>query len=488
MKRTTERFTSSWGVLLATIGMAVGTGNIWRFPRIAAQNGGGEFLIPWLLFLFLWGIPLLLAEFALGKSSRRGPGAAIGVATGARHNWMGLFIGLVTTAITFYYSVVTGWCLKYLLSSSSGALRGVDSQAFWDNFTQNSSQPMLFHGLALAIGCAIIFRGVRAGIERVNRFLIPTLFVLLLVAAARAVTLPGAAEGLRFLFVPDLAALANVEIWLAALTQTAWSTGAGWGLVTVLGAYVARGQGFVKTGITAALANNFASLIAGTAVICTVFALSTSAESTNQALSASNEGLTFLWLPPLFEAMPGGAVLMPLFFLTLCCAAISSLITQLELVNRMVMDMGVPRKRSVPIVGAVCFVMGLPSAYSLGFFRNQDWVWGVALLVSGLFVAITVIRYGAERFRTGQLMGAAESWRVGPWFERIITWIIPIEFIALISWWMWQAATASGTDWWNPFGEFSVGAVIFQVGLLILVCLAIHRAVWKRAGTSADSG
>ena len=276
MQHTTERFTSRWGILLATIGMAVGTGNIWRFPRIAAQNGGGEFLIPWVIFLFLWAIPLLLAEFALGKSSRRGPAAAIGAATGARHNWMGLFIGLVTTFITFYYSVVTGWCLKYFVSSSLGDLQGADPQTFWETFTSHPSQPVVFHGLALVIGSFIIFRGVAAGIERANRYLIPTLFALLLLAAVRAVTLPGAAEGLRFLFVPDLGALADYRIWLAALTQAAWSTGAGWGLVTVLGAYVADGQGFVKTGITAAIANNFASLLAGIAVICTVFALSTS--------------------------------------------------------------------------------------------------------------------------------------------------------------------------------------------------------------------
>ena len=484
MQHTTERFSSRWGVLLATIGMAVGTGNIWRFPRIAAQNGGGEFLIPWVIFLFLWAIPLLLAEFALGKSSRRGPAAAIGAATGARHNWMGLFIGLVTTCITFYYSVVTGWCLKYFVSSSLGQLQGADPQTYWETFTSHPGQPVVFHGLALVIGSFIIFRGVAAGIERVNRYLIPTLFALLLMAAIRAVTLPGAAEGLRFLFVPDLGALADYRIWLAALTQTAWSTGAGWGLVTVLGAYVPDGQGFVKTGITAAIANNFASLLAGVAVICTVFALSTSTEATQAALGSSNEGLTFLWLPQLFLDMPGGNILLPLFFLTLCCAAISSLITQLELVNRMVMDMGVPRRRSVPTVAAVAFVMGLPSAYSLGFFRNQDWVWGVALLVSGLFVAITVIRRGARRFREEHLMGAEEEWRVGRWFERIITWLIPVEFVALITWWMWQSAASSGGEWWNPFGEFTVGTVVFQVGLLILVCLGINRFVWKRTSAA----
>ena len=364
----------------------------------------------------------------------------------------------------------------------------MDPQTFWETFTSHPGQPVLFHGLALAIGSFIIFRGVSGGIERVNRYLIPTLFTLLVIAAVRAVTLPGAIEGLRFLFVPDLGALSDYRIWLAALTQTAWSTGAGWGLVTVLGAYVADGQGFVKTGISAALANNFASLLAGVAVICTVFALAGSDAARDTALASGNEGLTFLWLPQLFLEMPGGSVLLPMFFLTLCCAAISSLITQLELVNRMVMDLGVSRRRSVPMVATVAFVMGLPSAFALGFFRNQDWAWGVALLLSGLFVAITVIRRGARRFREEHLLGPEEEWRVGPWFERIITWLIPVEFVALIAWWMWQSAASSGGGWWNPFGEFTVGTVIFQVGLLIVFCLAINRFVWKRAsgGTTGD--
>lgn len=480
MRDNTERFTSTWGILLATIGMAVGTGNIWRFPRIVAQNGGGEFLIPWILFLFLWGIPLLLAEFALGKSARRGPAAAVGAATAPRHNWMGLFVGLVTCLITFYYSVVTGWCLKYLVGSVLGELSGADPNAYWETFT-TGSEPVLFHGIALLVGCFVIYRGIVSGLERANRVLVPALFVLLVVAAVRAVTLPGAVEGLAFLFIPDFAALGDYRVWLAALTQTAWSTGAGWGLVTVFGAYVATRQGFVRTAVTAALANNFASLLAGIAVLCTVFALSTSAADTTAALSSSNEGLTFLWLPQLFASMPGGAVLMPLFFLTLCCAALSSLLSQLELANRMVMDLGVPRKRSVPLIGAVCFVLGLPSAMALGFFRNQDAVWGVALLVSGLFVAITVIRHGARRFRKEQLLGSHEEWRVGPWFERLITWVIPLEFTALVVWWMWQAAVTSGTAWWDPFGEFTVGTVVLQVGLLILLCLAINKAVWNRA-------
>ncbi len=485
MSGSPARFSSTWAVLLATIGMAVGTGNIWRFPRIAAQNGGGEFLIPWLIFLVLWAIPLLLAEFALGKRSRRSPSAAIGLAAGGGRNWMGLFVGLVTVLITFYYSVVVGWCLKYLVASASGQLRGADMEAVWDGFRLGGVEPLLYHGVAVAVTSLIIYRGVSGGIEKVNRFLIPTLFVLLVGAAIRALTLPGAAEGLRFLFVPDLANLADYRIWLAALTQTAWSTGAGWGLVIVLGSYVRSDQGFVRTGILSALSNNVASLLAGVAVIGSVYALSASDEARAAAFGAGNEGLTFLWLPRLFEAMPGGGIMLPLFFLALSCAAISSFVTQLELVNRMVMDLGVPRKRSVPAVAVITFACGIPSAIAVGFFNNQDWTWGAGLMVSGLFVALTVVRAGAPKFRREYLSGPHEEWRVGRWFDVLITWVVPLEFIALITWWVIEAVRGSGGDWMDPFG-LTVGTVAVQVGLLVGLCLLVNRPVWNRVRTASS--
>ena len=206
--------------------MAVGTGNIWRFPRVAAANGGGSFLIPWVIFLFAWAIPLLLVEFALGKTTRRGPAGAVGTLIGERYNWLGVFVGLVTCFIMFYYSVVTGWCLKYFTVSLGTVFSADNAESYWTRFTSDPIQPVIFHAIALAIGCSFIYRGVVRGIERTNRILIPALFVLLIIAAIRAVTLPGAVKGLAYLFTPNWEDLGNYQVWLAALTQSAWSTGA----------------------------------------------------------------------------------------------------------------------------------------------------------------------------------------------------------------------------------------------------------------------
>ena len=477
MTTSKEQFTSRWGILLTSIGMAVGTGNIWRFPRVAAANGGGSFLIPWVIFLFAWAIPLLLVEFALGKTTRRGPAGAVGTLIGERYNWLGVFVGLVTCFITFYYSVVTGWCLKYFTVSLGTVFSAENAESYWTRFTSDPIQPVIFHAIALIIGCSIIYRGVVRGIERTNRILIPALFVLLIIAAIRAVTLPGAEKGLAYLFTPNWEDLGNYQVWLAALTQSAWSTGAGWGLVTTYGVYFRKQDTFKLTTFTTAFGNNSASLLAGIAVMCTVFAMLPE-DQARAALAAGNEGLTFIWMPQLFSSMTGGRIFLPIFFLALSFAAISSLIAMLEMASRMMMDLGLSRARAVPTVGVVSFVLGLPSAYFMGFFKNQDWVWGIALMFSGFFIALSVIKYGAAKFRDELINTEDEKHPIGSWFVWVISIVVPLEFIAMLAWWFYQSATQFDPDgWWKLRSESSVGTAVIQISVLVVV-LVVTNTYW----------
>ena len=460
--------------------MAVGTGNIWRFPRVAAEHGGGAFLIAWFIFLFAWAIPLMLAEFALGKTTRRGPAGAVGALIGDHYNWLGAFIGLVTCFITFYYSVVTGWCLKYFFASLLGTPFSTDTaELYWATFTSNQYEPVLFHALALAIGCFVIHKGVVQGIEKTSRILIPTLFLLLIIAAIRAVTLPDAGKGLAYLFTPNWEDLRDYRLWLAALTQAAWSTGAGMGLVTTYAVYLRAKDTFATTTFTTAFGNNSASLLAGIAVMCTVFAILPE-EQAKTALGAGNEGLTFIWLPQLFSSMPGGRLFLPMFFLSLSCAAISSLIAMLELPSRMLMDLGFSRTQAVPAVGSIAFILGLPSAWHMGVFKNQDWVWGIGLMVSGFLISLVVIKYGASKFRNQLINTTQEKRPIGSWFIWAISILVPIEFIAMISWWFYQSATQFDPDgWWKPISSSSIGTVVFQI-VLLGTLLFITNSLWVR--------
>ena len=163
-----EYFSSRWALIIATIGIAVGTGNIWRFSRVVAQNGGGSFLIHWVIFLFTWSIPLIIAEFALGKSTRFGPVGALVKTAGNKFGWMGAFVVFVSTAIMFYYSVVTGWCLRYFFSAVSGNLFNITDQlAYWNEFS-SGYQPVLFHFISMLIVGIIIYKCVTKGLEKVT--------------------------------------------------------------------------------------------------------------------------------------------------------------------------------------------------------------------------------------------------------------------------------------------------------------------------------
>ena len=174
----TERFASRWGLILAALGMAIGTGNIWRFPRVIAANGGGTFLIPWLIFLFSWSIPLLIVESAMGKKSRRGTIGAFTTLLGKKSAWKGAFIGFCTMAIGFYYCVVAGWCTYYMVDQRHGQLQGQTPRL--SGTASPVARPCRCSSWCLPCGHrAIVWRGVAGGIEKVNKVLIPALFVIL---------------------------------------------------------------------------------------------------------------------------------------------------------------------------------------------------------------------------------------------------------------------------------------------------------------------
>ena len=490
---TNEIFTSRWALLVAALGMAVGTGNIWRFPRIVANNGGGAFLIPWLLFLFLWAIPLLMVETAMGRHARRGVVGAFGKLIGPGSAWMGAFVGWCTLAIMFYYSVVAGWCIKYLIAAITGEVVGVEGLAYWNGFQATVWEPVFFHLVAMGLCGYVVYRGVVAGIEKASKVLIPALFLLLAVAAARALTLPaqpgaeGPMAGLTFLFNPDWADLLDYRIWLEALTQSAWSTGAGWGLLLTYAVYSSSKDDIVGSSMTIGLGNNSASLLAALAVIPTVFAVLPLAEA-ERALTESgpaSTGLSFIWVPRLFAEIPGGRFFMILFFLALVVAALSSLIAMIELGVRIFMDAGMSRHRALMFVATGGFVLGIPSAVNLTFFSNQDAVWGIGLMVSGFFFALAVRRFGVARFREELIEPADNDIPVGRWFDFAIKVLIPLEFTVLIVWWLYQAAT-SGEAWWDPFGVFTLGTCLFQWGVVLLIFWLANDRI--AAQTMGDAG
>lgn len=474
-----ESFTSRYGLILAGLGMAVGAGNLWRFPRIAAQNGGAAFLIPWVIFLFIWSIPLLIAEFGMGRGTRRGCVGAFTKLIGERYAWMGGFVAVTTIMILFYYSVVTGWTLKFFLASATGQLGQAPPGEYWGAYSTSIWQPIFFHVVSALIGAWVIHRGVVRGIEQANRILIPSLFALLIVAVVRSVTLPGAERGMEFLFNPDLSSLTNYRTWLEALTQSAWSTGAGWGLILTYGIYMRKDQDIVLNASTIGFGDNSASLLAGLAVVPAAFAILSVADA-QAAMAAGNTGLMFIWIPQLFELIPGGRIVLPLFFLALFFAALSSLIAMIELATRVLMDAGMPRRRAVNLVTGAVIVLGIPSAVSMKIFENQDFVWGLALMISGLFISIAATKFGTTRFRDELVNVEGGDLSAGPAFSWILKYLIPVEFAVMFGWWLYQAAAVyDPAGWWNPLHTFSIGTCVVQWAAALALLLAFNKRIGR---------
>ncbi|MEX0945255.1 MAG: sodium-dependent transporter, partial [Balneolaceae bacterium] len=472
-----ERFSTKWGLILSVLGIAVGTGNIWRFPRIAAQNGtedgAGAFLIAWVTFLFIWSIPLIIAEYGIGRNGRKGVIGSYIKMVGKKFAWMGSFIGFVATAIMFYYSVVAGWCAYYLIESIFYVLPKSVEEAdlVWTGF-QASYMPSLFHGIMIFLGGLIILKGVKS-IERINMILIPSLLFVLLISLYKALTLPGSGAGVAYLFTPDWATLKEPGLWLEALTQNAWDTGAAWGLILTYGAYMRMKDDITISAFQTGIGNNIVSLIAAVIIFSTVFGTLGTHMTDGEILDVmktsgpASTGLTFMWMPQLFNEMTGGKLFAVLFFLGLTFAAFSSLISMIELATKVFVDMGVARKKATIIVCMAGFLFGLPSAISLDIFANQDFVWGVGLMVSGGFISFAVITFGADKFRETLVNTDESRVHLGKWWTFIIRYIIPVEVITLLVWWIWLSATSFAPDtWFNPLSPFSVATVFLQWGIV----------------------
>ena len=403
---------------------------------------------------------------------------------------MGAWIAWVATAILFYYTVVMGWTIRFFVATVSGEIPTEMPGEFWGAFN-STPQAVLFHAIAIGLGIFVVAKGVR-GIETAARFLIPSLVVLVIVLAIKALTMPGASDGLAFLFTPDFSQLGNVKIWLEALTQNAWDTGAGWGLVLSYAVYMRSREDTALNGFVIGFGNNSMSLLAGIMVMCTIF--SVMPEAADEIVGAGNEGLTFIWVPQLFAQIPAGQFFMGLFFLALVFAAWSSLVAMIELSARILIDLGLTRKHAIAAVGSAGFLLGIPSAMRIGVFQNQDWVWGVGLMLAGFFFAFAVLRYGVTKWRETFINTPDSDVRIGKWWDWAIRLVV-VEAVVLMIWWLRDAGGENfwSAETWTLMSTYNVGTVLIQWVVVLLALFALNgwmvrRIQAARAGAAGAAG
>ena len=469
------RFSSRLAMILTCMGMAVGTGNIWRFPREVAKNGGGSFLIPWIIFLFLWSVPLLMVELSAGQKTRRGPFGAFAAILGQKFAWMGGFISICAMMIMCYYAVVTGWTLRYALHAIGGDFAGLDNEgaiALFDSF-RNTIPAVGFHLLAVGLAVLVVWRGTR-GIEWLNKILIPTLIGILIIGAVKSISLmmgatpvEGVGNGLQYLFSAEVERLGQASHWIAGLTQSAWSTGAGWGLMLAYAVYARDQEDPVVTPMATGSGNNGIELLVALMIFPAMFAIMGVGATEYLSGTSWKGGIAFQAVPLLFNEMSGGYVLNLLFFIGLASAALTSLVAMVELSVRFFVDFKISRKTALMITTGLCVVVGMPSALSDKIFDNQDSVWGIGLIVSGLFLAFMVLKAGVQNYCDDYLNPNAGIIKIGKWFKPLMILVI-IEGVVLLGWWLVQSG--STLSMW----------CLVQWGIVIAILLAMSKKLNAR--------
>ena len=385
MERKRERFDRRVGMILAMAGSAVGLGNLWRFPFLAAQNGGGAFIFVYLVLLLTICIPVLMTEITLGRKCRTNVTRVYDNLGAPRWRWAGFLTLLTPIVIMAFYTVVGGWSVKYLIQACAFKFTAPDADysGAFGGFISSTWEPLVYTLIFLVITAAANFGGVKNGIEKFSKPMMTVLSVTIILVAIRSLTLPGAAEGTKYLLIPDFSKI-DGKVLLTALGQAFMSLSIGIGILLTYGSYVKTKEDIAMTAITTGLIDTLFAIIAGLAIIPAVYAIAFM-NGTAPAVNAG-PGLVFITLPGVFASMPGGSIIAILFFMSLLLAAVTSAISMLEVIVRYFIEEWKLSRNAAVIVSMVLIIL-LGCVCSL----SQGTLSGITILGNNIFDFFDVI-------------------------------------------------------------------------------------------------
>ncbi|MCX7982555.1 MAG: sodium-dependent transporter [Syntrophales bacterium] len=402
-----EHWGSKLGFVMAAAGSAVGLGNIWKFPYLTGSKGGAAFVIIYLLAVIILGLPIMIAELVIGRHTERNPVGAFKSMVGGTPWVLVGYLGVISGfLILSFYSVVGGWTIGYIVKGLTGMLSNLNTPDVaareFREFTANPLSSLIYHLLFMASCMYIVFGGVKGGIEKWNKVLMPLLFAILLVLIGRGFFSGGMEKGLSFYLTPDFSKITTDTI-IAALGQAFFSLSLGMGAMITYGSYLSRSERILTAAFWIVFLDTAVALLAGFAVFPSVFAMELS--------PAEGPGLVFHVVPAVFARMPGGQFFAVLFFFLLFLAAVTSGVSLLEVVCAYFIDeKGWSRHRAVIIMGTIIALLGVPSALSFGCLSHVKMLGGTffdfidkltsnyMLPLGGFFIAICLgWKYGLEK-------------------------------------------------------------------------------------------
>ena len=388
-KRST--FGSKLGMVAAAAGSAVGLGNIWRFPSETADGGGAIFIIVYIACILFFGIPLMVAEFLIGRSSRaNAAGAFHKLAPNTPWKWVGRLGVLTGFVILGFYMVVCGWTVDYFIQSVTGSLKEVsDFSANFNTLLANRPKQVGLMAFFVLLTAYFIFSGVQKGIERSAKIMMPVLFLLLIVLVVRSISLEGAKAGVDFLFKPDFQEVKST-VFLDAMGQAFFSLSLGMGCMMTYASYFKDNTNLTATAVQVSVLDTLVALLAGMVIFPSAFALTTNPDTIVSELVAGGPGLLFITVPGLFNQMEGSMIWSAMFFLLLAIAALTSTISLMEVVTIYIQEEHkVSRKKGLLFVVIGVLALGALSALSPQFFNILDMASAKIMLpVGGLFISL----------------------------------------------------------------------------------------------------
>ena len=419
-------FSSGFGVLMTFMGVAVGLGNVWRFPYMAAAFGGGAFLLVYLLVLVLFGIPALMAELALGRMTRRGPMGAftsIGMPMGRSIGWA-LFV-TIFMAVS-YYTVIVGWVLRYFLVSVTAQIDTIQPTAFFDDLLAGFTGQFVMTGTVLAMVAAVLIMGIQKGIERISKVGMPLLFVLLLVLIVRTLTLPGAGEGLRFYVSPDFTQI-DVGVVTAALGQVFFSLSLGGTFLLTYASYLPSTTNLKTSAIAVGLGETAAAILAGLVIVPAAVVFGLDLES--------GPPLTFITVPSIFGQMQAGSFFGALFFGLLFFAAFLSVVAAIEVLVTSAVDVfGWTRRNAALVFCGTSLIAGTVAMVSLDYMLTSDLFWGSTMQPVGSALSLIALAWVIGLGKALDAVNEGNQGRpVGKLWYYWIKYVIPSGIVIILA-------------------------------------------------------
>ncbi len=443
-----ERLASRLGFILLSAGCAIGIGNVWKFPYMVGQFGGGAFVLVYIFFLIVMGVPVMTMEFALGRASQKSPAKLFNELEpkGSKWHWYGIVALIGNVILMMFYTTVSGWMLQYFVKTAKGDFVGLSADGVATEFGNMLADPvtlLIYTTITIIIGFFINSIGVQKGLEKITKYMMIALLVIMVILAVNSMFLDGGAEGLKFYLIPDLGRMKDagiVNVIVGAMNQSFFTLSLGIGSMAIFGSYLGKERTLMGESVNVAVLDTFVALTSGLIIFPACFAYNVQPDS--------GPSLIFITLPNIFNNLSGGRIWGSLFFVFMSFAALSTVLAVFENIIACTMDLtGWSRKKTCIIDGVLMFFLSIPCILGFnvwsgfqplgpgsGVLDLEDFIVSNLILPIGslIFIIFCVTRYGWGWDKFVAEANEGKGLKVAKWMRPYVTYVLPVMVLVIL--------------------------------------------------------